>query len=91
MSPTGKPTSPRAACALVVAAFAFTCAWFTGFYPPFAIDSQLAVLGDHEDKAAAGGRLYSNKAPGLAFAAIPIYRLLRFAFPAPDSADARCP
>lgn len=109
MSPTGKPTSPRAACALVVGAFAFTCAWFTGFYPPFsnpnelsrfeavvafvetgsfAIDSQLAVLGDHEDKAAAGGRLYSNKAPGLAFAAIPVYRLLRFVFPAPDSADA---
>jgi hypothetical protein len=99
----------RTSCALVVAAFAFTCAWFTGFYPPFsnpnelsrfeavvafvetgsfAIDSQLAVLGDHEDKAAAGGRLYSNKAPGLVFAAIPVYRLLRVVFPAPDSAVA---
>lgn len=54
----------------------------------FSIDSQLAVLGDHEDKAAAGGRFYSNKAPGLAFAAIPVYRLLRVAFPPPDSPTA---
>jgi hypothetical protein len=92
-----------------VGTFAFFCAWFTGFYPPFsnpnelsrfqtvvafvetgsfAIDSQLATLGDHEDKAAAGGRFYSNKAPGLAFAAIPVYRLLRVVFPPPDSPTA---
>ena len=54
----------------------------------FAIDSQLATLGDHEDKAVAGGRFYSNKAPGLAFAAIPVYRLLRLVLPPPDSPTA---
>lgn len=54
----------------------------------FAIDSQIPLLGDHEDKASAGGRLYSNKAPGLAFAAIPVYRLLRVVFPPPDSPTA---
>lgn len=54
----------------------------------FAIDSQLATLGDHEDKASAGGRFYSNKAPGLAFAAIPVYRLLRLVLPAPESPTA---
>jgi hypothetical protein len=54
----------------------------------FAIDSQLAALGDHEDKAVAGGRFYSNKAPGLAFAAIPVYRLLRLVLPPPDSPTA---
>jgi hypothetical protein len=100
------PDGPSRASALVVGAFAFFCAWFAGFFPPFsnpnelsrfqtvvafvetgsfAIDSQIATLGDHEDKAAAGGRFYSNKAPGLAFAAIPIYRLLRLAFPPPES------
>lgn len=52
----------------------------------FAIDSQLATLGDHEDKASAGGRFYSNKAPGLTFAAIPVYRLLRLVLPPPESA-----
>lgn len=104
-----KPGAARIACALVVGAFAFFCAWFTGFYPPFsnpnelsrfemvvafvetgtfAIDSQIPRLGDHEDKAAAGGRLYSNKAPGLAFAAIPVYRMLRLVFPVPDSPTA---
>jgi hypothetical protein len=54
----------------------------------FAIDSQLATLGDHEDKAVAGGRFYSNKAPGLAFAAMPVYRLLRLVLPPPDSPTA---
>jgi len=52
----------------------------------FSIDSVLATLGDREDKAASGGRFYSNKAPGLALAAIPLYRLLRFFLPPPDSA-----
>ncbi len=104
-----KSGAGRVACALVVGAFAFSCAWFTGFYPPFsnpnelsrfemvvafvetgtfAIDSQIPRLGDHEDKAAAGGRLYSNKAPGLAFAAVPVYRMLRLVFPVPDSPTA---
>ncbi|HEY6064740.1 MAG TPA: hypothetical protein VIY96_01200, partial [Thermoanaerobaculia bacterium] len=54
----------------------------------FAIDSQLPTLGNHEDKAVAGGRFYSNKAPGLAFAAIPVYRLLRLVLPPPDSPTA---
>jgi len=47
------------------------------------IDRAIEVLGDHEDKAASGGRFYSNKAPGLAFAAYPVYRLLRLAMPPP--------
>ena len=38
------------------------------------------ALRDHEDKAESGGRLYSNKAPGLAFAAYPAYRALRPSF-----------
>jgi hypothetical protein len=108
MSQAG-PEKARRDCAIVVGAFAFFCAWFTGFFPPFsnpndlsrfemvvafvetgsfAIDSQLATLGDHEDKAVAGGRFYSNKAPGLAFAAIPVYRLLRLVLPPPDSPTA---
>ncbi|MEO8348463.1 MAG: hypothetical protein ABI610_06085, partial [Acidobacteriota bacterium] len=51
----------------------------------FSIDAELAALGDHEDKAAAGGRFYSNKAPGLSLAAIPVYRLLRLFLPRPGS------
>lgn len=51
----------------------------------FAIDEELRRLGDHEDKAMWGGRFYSNKAPGLAFAAIPVYRALRSVFPPPRS------
>lgn len=51
----------------------------------FAIDAEIEALGDHEDKAAAGGRFYSNKAPGLALAAIPVYRALRFFLPRPAS------
>lgn len=54
----------------------------------FAIDGELAALGDHEDKAAAGGRLYSNKAPGLSLAAIPVYALLRVFLPRPQSPTA---
>jgi hypothetical protein len=49
----------------------------------FSIDQAVAALGDHEDKAASGGRFYSNKAPGLAFAAYPAYRVLRLFLPAP--------
>jgi hypothetical protein len=49
----------------------------------FSIDRAVALLGDHEDKAESGGRSYSNKAPGLAFAAYPVYRLLRLFLPAP--------
>ncbi len=54
----------------------------------FAIDGELAALGDHEDKATAGGRFYSNKAPGLSLAAIPVYALLRLVLPRPDSPTA---
>lgn len=54
----------------------------------FAIDGELAALGDHEDKAAAGGHFYSNKAPGLSLAAIPVYVLLRVLLPRPDSPTA---
>ncbi len=46
---------------------AVVAAWDHG---TFAIDSVIPVLGNHEDKALSGGRTYSNKAPGLAFAAI---------------------
>jgi len=53
----------------------------------FSIDGALPVLGNHEDKAISGGRFYSNKAPGLIFAAIPVYRALRAVFPAPRSAS----
>jgi hypothetical protein len=54
----------------------------------FAIDAVIPVLGDHEDKAASGGRLYSNKAPGLALAAIPVYRVLRAGLAPPVTANA---
>jgi hypothetical protein len=53
----------------------------------FRIDEAIPVLGDHEDKASSGGHFYSNKAPGLVFAAIPVYRALRVVFPAPRSAS----
>ena len=51
----------------------------------FSIDQAVTLLGDHEDKAESGGRLYSNKAPGLAFAAYPAYRALRIVFPMPGA------
>ena len=54
----------------------------------FAIDGAIARLGDHEDKAVDHGRFYSNKAPGLAFAAYPVYRLLRLVLPAASNATA---
>ena len=38
----------------------------------FSIDRAIAALGDHEDKSVANGHYYSNKAPGLAFAAYPV-------------------
>ena len=50
----------------------------------FSIDGAIARLGDHEDKSVSNGRFYSNKAPGLAFAAYPVYRLLRLALPPPS-------
>jgi hypothetical protein len=53
----------------------------------FRIDGAIPVLGDHEDKAVSGSHFYSNKAPGLAFAAIPVYRVLRVFFPPPRSAS----
>jgi hypothetical protein len=51
----------------------------------FSIDGAIPVLGDHKDKAISAGHFYSNKAPGLTFAAIPVYRALRVFFPAPRS------
>jgi hypothetical protein len=51
----------------------------------FSIDEAVRTLGDHEDKAIANGRSYSNKAPGLALAAVPVYALLRLAMPPPES------
>ena len=51
----------------------------------FAIDQAIALLGDHGDKAASGGRFYSNKAPGLSFAAYPVYVALRAVLPRPRS------
>lgn len=52
----------------------------------FSIDRAIAALGDHEDKSVANGHYFSNKAPGLAFAAYPVYKLLRLVFPMPDFA-----
>lgn len=52
----------------------------------FQIDRAITVLGNHEDKALAGGHFYSNKAPGLGLAAIPVYRVLRLVFPSPHTA-----
>jgi hypothetical protein len=49
----------------------------------FEITGLVARLGDHEDKAISGGRIYSNKAPGLSFAAIPAYHALRLFLPPP--------
>src|SRR5438552_3031275 len=51
----------------------------------FQIDGAIPILMDHEDKASSRGHFYSNKAPGLAFAAIPVYSVLRLVFPAPHS------
>jgi hypothetical protein len=49
----------------------------------FATDRALPVVGDSEDKSSSNGRFYSNKAPGLALAAIPVYRALRAVLPPP--------
>jgi hypothetical protein len=51
----------------------------------FRIDDAITRLGDHEDKSLSQGHFYSNKAPGLAFAGIPVYRALRIFFPKPRS------
>lgn len=49
------------------------------------IEPELRILGKHGDVAVHGGRLYSNKAPGLSVAALPAYELLRRFLPAPTS------
>ena len=49
----------------------------------FSIDRTRALFGDTMDKSVAGGHYYSNKAPGLIFAGIPVYRLLRVVLPPP--------
>jgi hypothetical protein len=46
----------------------------------FSIDETVRRFGDQMDKSVWNGRTYSNKAPGLIFAAIPVYRLLRVFF-----------
>jgi hypothetical protein len=51
----------------------------------FEISEELRTLGSHEDVAAVGEKRYSNKAPGLILAAIPVYRILRVFLPAPES------
>ena len=43
----------------------------------FAIDQELTKFGIHEDRADFNGHVYSNKAPGLSFAALPFYVLFR--------------
>ena len=54
----------------------------------FAIDEAAARFHLVEDVSRSNGRLYSNKAPGLTVAAIPVYRVLRVFFPPPRQADA---
>lgn len=49
----------------------------------FQIDRAVRTLGDVEDRAISGGHEYSNKAPGLIFASIPGYRILRIFMPRP--------
>lgn len=49
----------------------------------FRIDRAVERFGSHDDMALSNGHFYSNKAPGLTFAAIPVYRLLRCVFPPP--------
>ncbi|MEP6802129.1 MAG: hypothetical protein ABJC07_09345 [Acidobacteriota bacterium] len=51
----------------------------------FRIDDALPVVGQTEDKSISDGHFYSNKAPGLALAATPVYRALRALFPRPAS------
>ena len=51
----------------------------------FSIGPELARFGDHEDKSQYGGRFYSNKAPGLSFAGVPVYAVVR-AFTGPADA-----
>jgi hypothetical protein len=56
-----------------------------GEWKTLSIDRAIALLGDHEDKSVSDGRFYSNKAPGLSFAAYPVYMLLRLVLPIPNS------
>jgi hypothetical protein len=49
----------------------------------FSIDETVLRFGAQMDKSVWNGRTYSNKAPGLIFAAVPVYRLLRVFFPEP--------
>jgi hypothetical protein len=41
------------------------------------IGPELARFGDHEDKSVFRGRFFSNKAPGLSFAGVPVYAAVR--------------
>jgi hypothetical protein len=52
----------------------------------FSIDKTVRRFGDQMDKSVWNGRTYSNKAPGLILAAVPVYRLLRVFFEQPRDA-----
>lgn len=54
----------------------------------FRLDDPALRFGLVEDLSRSDGHLYSNKAPGLTLAAIPVYRALRMFFPRPRSGDA---
>lgn len=43
----------------------------------FSIDRELVEFGNHEDKSVFNGRYFSNKAPGLSFASLPVYPVWR--------------
>ena len=49
----------------------------------FSIDETVRRFGDQMDKSVWNGHFYSNKAPGLISAAIPVYRLFRVFFAEP--------
>lgn len=54
----------------------------------FRLDDPEARFHLAEDLSRSDGHLYSNKAPGLTLAAIPVYRILRTVFPRPARGDA---
>lgn len=54
----------------------------------FQIDDAVRRFHLVEDLSRSDGHLYSNKAPGLTLAAVPVYRVLRVFFLRPERADA---
>ena len=55
----------------------------------FAIDRELSVFGTHEDRSEVNGHSYSNKAPGLSFAALPFYMVFRVFLGPADPSNAQ--